>query len=338
MSIFECTTPGPYDTAMSLTSTSEPMTSVNATLKISADNSFLQEIISGYTVDPWCKTLPSTALSLPMLHLHDNLWYIGEHLIIPHTGTLCKTLFTLAHNTFGHFSFHKTYGSLCNTYYWPNMWWNLEEGYVKSCPNCQRNKSSMAKPLGPLHPLPIPDQCGDSVTINFISPLPEDKGKNFIVTFTDHLGSDIRVIPMCTNITAEDLATLFFNEGYCENGLPTDIVSDRDKLFVLRFWKALHHLTGVKLKMSTSYHPETDGSSKRTNKTVNQALQFHVEHNKMGWVHALPQIRFDMMNTIVEVRLIPFMAHFAFCFYFLFYILREEPLKTLGMMFDVCVA
>jgi len=152
MSIFECTTPGPYDTAMSLTSTSEPMTSVNATLKISADNSFLQEIISGYTVDPWCKTLPSTALSLPMLHLRDNLWYIGEHLIIPHTGTLCKTLFTLAHDTLGHFSFHKTYGSLCNTYYWPNMQWDLEEGYVKSCPNCQCNKSSTAKPLGPLHP------------------------------------------------------------------------------------------------------------------------------------------------------------------------------------------
>jgi len=45
---------------------------------------------------------------------------------------------------------------------------------------------------------------------------------------------------------------------------------------------------GVKLKMSTAYHPETDGSSERTNKTVNQALQFHVECNQMGWVRALP--------------------------------------------------
>jgi len=52
MSVFECTTLGPYDTATSLASTSELMTSVNATLKISADNSFLQEIISGYTADP----------------------------------------------------------------------------------------------------------------------------------------------------------------------------------------------------------------------------------------------------------------------------------------------
>jgi len=44
------------------------------------------------------------------------------------------------------------------------------------------------------------------------------------------------------------------------------------------------------------------------------------------------------LRPVVEVRLIPFMVHFAFCFYFLFYILCEEPLKTLGMTFDVCVA
>ena len=298
MSVFECTTLGPYDTAMSLASTSEPMTSVNVTLKISADNSFLQEIISGYAVDPWCKTLPSAALSLPMLHLHDNLWYIGDHLIIPCTSTLHKMLFTLAHDTLGHFGFHKTYGSLRNAYYWPNIWWDLEEGYVKSCPNCQCNKSSTTKPLGPLHPLPIPDQHGDSVTIDFIGPLPEDKGKNCIVMFTDRLGSNIRVIPTRTDITAEDLATLFFDEWYCKNGLPTDIVSNRDKLFVSRFWKVLHCLMGIKLKMSTAYHPETDSSSKCTNKMVNQALRFHVEHNQMGWVRALPRIQFDMMNTV----------------------------------------
>lgn len=54
-------------------------------------------------------------------------------------------------------------------------------------------------------------------------------------------------------------------------------MSDRDKLFVSQFWKALHKLTGVKLKLSTAYHPETDGSSEHTNKTVNQALRYHVE-------------------------------------------------------------
>ncbi|EDR02067.1 reverse transcriptase-RNase H-integrase [Laccaria bicolor S238N-H82] len=297
-SIFHCTTQGPRDAAKSLAHASDDMSSVNATLKISSDETFLQDIKAGYAEDSWCKTLPSAALSLPTLQLRDDLWYIGNRLIIPRTGSLRETLFMLAHDTLGHFGFHKTYGSLRDAYYWPNMRRDLEEGYIKSCPECQRNKSSTTKPLGPLHPLPIPDQRGDSVAIDFIGPLPEDEGKNCIITFTDRLGSDIRIIATRTDITAEDLATLFFDEWYCENGLPADIVSDRDKLFVSRFWKALHRLTGVKLKMSTAYHPETDGASERTNKTVNQALRFHVERNQLGWARALPRIRFDMMNTV----------------------------------------
>jgi len=50
--------------------------------------------------------------------------------------------------------------------------------------------------------------------------------------------------------------------------------------------------------MSTAYHPETDGSSERTNKTVIQALRYHVEWNQQGWVKALPRIQFSIMNTV----------------------------------------
>jgi hypothetical protein len=58
----------------------------------------------------------------------------------------------------------------------------------------------------------------------------------------------------------------------------------------------LHKLTGVKLKMSSAYHLETDGASERSNKTINQSIRYHVRHNQKGWVHVLPKIRFDLMN------------------------------------------
>jgi len=112
------------------------------------------------------------------------------------------------------------------------------------------------------------------------------------------LGSDIWIVPTRTDVTAEALASLFFKHWYCENGLPTDIVSDRDRLFVSKFWRALHHLTGVKLKISTAYHPQTDGSSERSNKTVNQCLRYHVRQNQKGWASALPLIRFQIMNSV----------------------------------------
>ena len=136
------------------------------------------------------------------------------------------------------------------------------------------------------------------MAIDFIGPLPEDEGQNMIVTFTDRLGADVQILPCRTSLTAEELAVIFFNQWYCENSLPLEIISDRDKLFVSRFWKALHSLTGTKIKMSMAYHPQTDGVSERTNKTVNQLLRYHVECNQSGWVKALPLVQFNIMNMV----------------------------------------
>ena len=115
---------------------------------------------------------------------------------------------------------------------------------------------------------------------------------------TDQLRLDVRIIPTTMKATAKDTALLVFNHWYCENGLPLDFVCDRDKLFMSHFWKALFQLSGVKLKMSSGYHPQMDGSSERTNKTINQAICFHMERNQKGWVRALPRIHFCIMNTV----------------------------------------
>jgi len=93
------------------------MCTINVTLKITADKTFLDAVQMGYTEDEWCKTLPSVLLSLPALVFHNSLWYISDHLVIPCTGKLQETLFTLAHDILSHYGFDKTYGSLRNAYY-----------------------------------------------------------------------------------------------------------------------------------------------------------------------------------------------------------------------------
>ena len=104
----------------------------------------------------------------------------------------------------------------------------------------------------------------------------------------------------------------FFDKWYCENGLPPEILSDHDKLFMSRFWMALHKLTGVKLKMLTSYHLETESSSEQTNKTVIQCICYAVECDQVGWVRALPKIRFDIMSiTNQSTAFTPFQLCFG---------------------------
>ena len=126
---------------------------------------------------------------------------------------------------------------------------------MPSCMDCQRNKSSTSKPPGPLHPLPVPDERCDSVALDFIGPLPEDDGFDCVLTITDRLNSDIRIIPTSSKLTAEKLAVVFFDHWYCENGLPLELISDRDKLFMSRFWKHLTLLTGVKPPLAAVSEP-----------------------------------------------------------------------------------
>jgi RNase H-like domain found in reverse transcriptase/Reverse transcriptase (RNA-dependent DNA polymerase)/Integrase zinc binding domain len=269
-------------------------------LNITADQSLLNAIITGYETDDFAKQLTKDISmgSIEGATLTDKLLYVGRRLVIPRDLHVRELLYNLAHDTLGHFGFDKSYESLRGSYYWPNMRRDLENAYIPSCAECQRNKSRTSKPTGPLHPLPVPDDRFDTVALDFIGPLPEEHGKDTILTMTDPLGADIRITATHSTYTAAQVAITLFDEWYCENGLMLHLISDRDPLFTAELWTALHKLTGVKLKMSTSYHPETDGSSERTNKTVNQAIRYHVDNNQKGWLAKLPRIRFAIMNTV----------------------------------------
>lgn len=270
--------------------------SANAVLRVATDRAVLEEIIAGYKTDTFCIKLQDAGMK--NVKLINELWYVGDRLVIPRVGNLRENLFRLAHDDMGHFGSDKSYATLRDTYYWPNMRRDLENSYVPGCEECQRNKSRTMRKAGPLHPLPVPEGRGSSVGIDFIGPLPLDDGHNCIVTMTCRAGSDVRIIPCSITMDAEELAVLFFNEWYCENGLPDEIVSDRDKLFVSKFWKALTKIAGISMKMTTSFHPEGDGISERSNKTVNQSIRYHVRRNQKGWVRALPRIRFDIMSSV----------------------------------------
>jgi hypothetical protein len=136
------------------------------------------------------------------------------------------------------------------------------------------------------------------VAIDFVGLLPEEQGYDHILTMTDQSGADIRLVACKKSLTARELANIFFDNWLCENGLPKGIVSNRDVLFLSKFWGHLHELTGIKLKMSSTFHPQTDGLSERTNKTLNQSLRLALQTHQHGWTTALPKICFQIMNSV----------------------------------------
>lgn len=76
---------------------------------------------------------------------------------------------------------------------------------------------------------------------------------------TDRFTKYGRFIPYRETETAKDLAHVFIRNVVANNGLAEQLISDRDKLFTPNFWTALMQHLGVKHKMSTAYHPQTDG-------------------------------------------------------------------------------
>ena len=184
------------------------------TSRFDLNTSLLTAIKTGYLSDPFVSKLTSASAGLNIISNKDGFWFINDRLVIPDVKHVRETLYRLAHDCMGHFGSGKCFSSLRDSFYWPNMRRDLELAYVSSCPDCQRNKSKTSKPIGPLHPLPIPDARCDSVAIDFIGPLPLDNGFDTIITFTDCLGSDIQIIPTISSLTAKQLAELFFDKWY----------------------------------------------------------------------------------------------------------------------------
>jgi hypothetical protein len=107
----------------------------------------------------------------------------------------------------------------------------------------------------------------------------------------------VHLIPSREDYKAPQVAEMMFDHVYKHHGLPKSIVSDRDVLFTSTFWKHLHELVGTKLKMSSAYHPQTDGSTERANKTVTQMLRQCIDPKQKSWVSKLSAIEFAINSA-----------------------------------------
>jgi hypothetical protein len=89
-----------------------------------------------------------------------------------------------------------------------------------------------------------------------------------IMVVTDRFTKFGRFILYRKTWIATDLVHVFVKHVVANHGMPEQLVSDQDKLFTSNFWTALMQYLGVKHKMSTSYHPQTNGQIERLNQTL----------------------------------------------------------------------
>ena len=155
------------------------------------------------------------------------------------------------HTTLGHLGLQKTLKYVRRWFWWPKISADVED----FC------KSSRQHPPGWVHTMPIPRKPWESIGMDFSGPYPEVKGFDYILLVICRMTSMVHVIPTRTDVTAKQVAELYVREIVRLHGIPESIVSDRDTKFTSQFWTELSRLLGQQLLMSSSYHPQTDGSS-----------------------------------------------------------------------------
>lgn len=222
-----------------------------------------------------------------------------DRLCIP--ATLVKDMLKYAHDTHAHGGTHRTIDRLRSAVFFPRMR-KAVQSYVDGCPACQLSKPSRKLPYGQLQPVETGDLPLTDVAIDFIVGLPmTPSGYNCLMTVTDKFSKFIRLVPGTEDMTAEQWADAYFDSVYRTWGLPARIISDRDPKFTSAFWKHLFQKCGVKLAMTTAYHPSADGQAERTNQTVETALRcLLVGKYEQLWADYLAQVEYSLNTSISD--------------------------------------
>ncbi|GKC39331.1 peptidase S8/S53 domain-containing protein [Tanacetum coccineum] len=163
----------------------------------------------------------------------------------------------------GHSGAHVTMKKLGSLFYWKGLK-KMVKQMVKDYDVCQRQKPDLSAYPGLIQPLPIPERIWKEISMDFIEKLPTSYGKSMIML----------------------------------HGLPESVVSDRDKVFLSNFWKALFAELKVKLKLSTAYHPQTDGQTEVVNRSLGCYLRCMCREKPKELIKWLPLAEFCRVEEV----------------------------------------
>jgi hypothetical protein len=223
--------------------------------------------------------------------LRDGLIRYKNHLWLPADLAFTSKLIEAFHASpvAGHSGVPVTLRRLKNLFYWQGMKQQVHK-FLQECIICQRAKPDRARDPGLLEPLPVPDQFWQMISMDFVEGLPRSGRYNCVMVVVDKLSLYAHFIGLSHPYTVSSVTTAFMDHIHKLHGMPASIISDRDPIFTSRFWHEMVALTGTKLRMSSAYHPQTDGKMEPVNHCLEAYLCF---------THACP-VKWAQWLSLVE--------------------------------------
>ena len=231
--------------------------------------------------------------SLSDWRFSDSLLYFKNRLYIP--AAACHALISSVHASpaTGHGGFFRTYTLLSRDYWWPGMS-SFIRCFVAGCALCQQMKVNTHPTVPPLSPLP--STCSrpfQPLSVDLITGLPPSDGFDSLMVVVDHgLLKGVILTPCNKTIDAKGVADLFFKHVFLCFGLHDALISDRGPQFASAFTMELARILGYDLKLSTAYHPQTDGETEWVNQEIDTYLRLFCQGQPDKWSDLIPMAEF----------------------------------------------
>lgn len=215
------------------------------------------------------------------LRFRDRLW-------VPDYEPLRTGLIQSTHDSIltGHPGKNALYAILARRFYWPSISDDIKR-FTRNCDKCGANNIWRSRRQGLLKPLPLPERKWREIAIDFVDKLPLSHGNRHMMVIVDRLGKGVIPVP-CENLEAETAARNLIKYFVGYHGIPTSITSDRGSQFVGDLWAHLCRMMGIRQRLSTAVHPQTDGQTERMNAVIQEFLRNFCNYHQDDWAPLLP--------------------------------------------------
>jgi hypothetical protein len=203
---------------------------------LQCDDQLIKDICNGYLQDSSFNVAnPPAGVAFDP---NNGIYWITGKIFVPNISTLKERLTNEFQNSVGRPDYELTYSVILRAFYWPNLRKEVKS-FVKTCPKCQRIKPRTEKPYGSSMPLTVPTKPWDSVSMDFITNLPNVDEYDAILTVVCTLSKMTHFIPCNSTVNSRQLAKLFLDNVYRLHGLPRFLIGDRDTRYTSHFFKNL---------------------------------------------------------------------------------------------------
>ena len=181
-------------------------------------------------------------------------------------------------------------------YWWPSMMAFVSK-YVSGCDTCQWSKPAQ-HPWSILQPHDMPEGPWQMIGVDLITGLPWVNNYDVIAVYIDHYSKQVHIIPTTSNVDAEGMVDIYYQEIFWLHGVPTKIISNCGPQFVARLMKALYSKLGITHALTTMYHPQSNGQTEQANQEVECHLWLFTNSRHNDWVTHIPTAKFVLNSHL----------------------------------------